>query len=134
MYELRGKLKEANVTIQLSHKPLLLYRDTIEESNCAAEEEVCLLAENQVIILLYAYGGFILSSFYQTGRRIIPAFEKRAKIETFVPDSSVQEIVNDLIGSIGSGSEPCGMVFVKEVSEAYEIGSKQCGEAILTAK
>ena len=27
-----------------------------------------------------------------------------------------------------------GMVFVKEVSEAYEIGSKQCGEAILTAK
>ena len=71
---------------------------------------------------------------YQTGRRIIPAFEKRAKIENFVPDSSVQEIVNDLIGSIGSGSESCGMVFVKEVSEAYEIGSKQCGEAILTAK
>ena len=71
---------------------------------------------------------------YQTGRRITPEFEKRAKIETFVPDSSVEEIVNDLIGSIGSGSEPSGMVFVKEVSEAYEIGSKQCGEAILTAK
>jgi nitrogen regulatory protein P-II 1 len=71
---------------------------------------------------------------YQTGRRIIPAFEKRAKIETFVPDSSVEEIVNDLIGSIGSGSEPSGMVFVKEVSEAYEIGSKQCGEDILTTK
>ena len=71
---------------------------------------------------------------YQTGRRIIPAFEKRAKIETFVPDTSVEDIVNDLIGSIGSGSEPSGMVFVKEVSEAYEIGSKLCGEAILTTK
>ena len=49
--------------IQHSHKPLLLYRDIIEESNCAAEEEVCLLAENRVIILLYAYGGFIPSEF-----------------------------------------------------------------------
>jgi nitrogen regulatory protein P-II 1 len=71
---------------------------------------------------------------YPTGRRIIPAFEKRAKIETFVPDSSAEEIINDLIGRIGSEYEPSGMVFVKEVSEAYEIGSKQCGEALLTAK
>ena len=76
MYELRGKLKEANVTIQLSHKPLLLYRDTIEESNCAAEEEVCLLAENQVIILLYAYGGFILSEFQRVRIHTIDKFTK----------------------------------------------------------
>jgi hypothetical protein len=59
--KLRSKLKEVNMIIQNSHKPLLLYRDIIEDSNCAAEEEVCLLAENHVIILLYAYGGFIPS-------------------------------------------------------------------------
>ena len=71
---------------------------------------------------------------YQTGRRITPEFEKRAKIETFVPDSFVEEIVDELVSSFGSDSEPSGMVFVKEVSEAYEIGSKYSGEAILTAK
>jgi len=64
MYKLRGKLQEANTISQYCHKPLLLYRDTIEESNCAAEEEVCLLPENHVIILLYAYGGFIPSEFH----------------------------------------------------------------------
>jgi nitrogen regulatory protein P-II 1 len=71
---------------------------------------------------------------YQTGRRITPEFEKRTKIETFVPDSSAKEIVDELISSFGSDSEPSGMVFVKEVADAYEIGSKQSGEAILTAK
>jgi nitrogen regulatory protein P-II 1 len=71
---------------------------------------------------------------YQTGRRITPEFEKRTKIETFVPDSSVKGIVDELISSFGSESEPSGMVFVKEVVDAYEIGSKQSGEAILTAK
>ena len=59
---------------------------------------------------------------------------KRSKIETFVPDSSSKEIVNELTSCFGSDAEPRGMVFVKEVSEAYEIGSKQSGEAILTVK
>ncbi len=71
---------------------------------------------------------------YQTGRRITPESEKRSKIETFVPDSSAKEIVDELISCFGSDAEPRGMVFVKEVSEAYEIGSKQSGEAILTGK
>lgn len=59
---------------------------------------------------------------------------KRSKIENFVPDSSAKEIVDELISCFGSDAEPSGMVFVKEVSEAYEIGSKQSGEAILTVK
>ena len=56
------------------------------------------------------------------------------RFETFVPDSSAKEIVDELISCFGSDAEPRGMVFVKEVSEAYEIGSKQSGEAILTVK
>ena len=76
IYRLGSKLKEANVIIQHSHIPLLLYRDIIEESNCAAEEEVCLLAENHVIILLYAYGGFIPSEFQCIRIHTIDKFTK----------------------------------------------------------
>ena len=75
MYELRGKLKEANVTIQLSHKPLLLYRDTIEESNCARRRSL-FITENHVIILLYAYGGFIPSEFQRVRIHTIDKFTK----------------------------------------------------------
>lgn len=74
--KLRDKLKEANVIIQHSHTPLLLYRDTIEESKCAVEEEVCLLAETHVIILLYAYGGFIPSEFQRARIHTIDKFTK----------------------------------------------------------
>ena len=76
IYRLGSKLKEANVIIQHSHIPLLLYRDIIEESNCAAEEEVCLLTENHVIILLYAYGGFIPSEFQRIRIHTIDKFTK----------------------------------------------------------
>ncbi len=76
MCKLRDKLKEANMIIQHSHKPLLLYRDTIEESNCAVEEEVCLLAKTHVIILLYAYGGFIPSEFQRVRIHSLDKFAK----------------------------------------------------------
>jgi hypothetical protein len=76
IYKLRTKLKEANMIIQHSHKPLLLYRDIIEESNCAAQEEVCLLAENHVILLLYASGGFIPSEFQRINIHTIDKFRK----------------------------------------------------------
>jgi nitrogen regulatory protein P-II 1 len=71
---------------------------------------------------------------YRTGRKITPEFAKRTKVETVVTDSSAKEIVEDLITNLGSESNPRGKVFVKEVSNAYEIGTKQSGEAILTAK
>jgi nitrogen regulatory protein PII len=51
---------------------------------------------------------------YQTGRRITPEFEKRSKIETFVPDSSAKEIVDELISCFGSASEPRGMCLLKK--------------------
>lgn len=71
---------------------------------------------------------------YMTGRKITHEFAKRTKVETFVTDSSAKEIVEDLITNLGSGSDPRGMVFVKEVSNAYEIGTKQSGESVLTPK
>ena len=72
--------------------------------------------------------------FYMTGRKFTPEFVKRTKVETFVTDSSAKEVVEDLITNLGSEYDLRGMVFVKEVSNAYEIGTKQSGDALLTAK
>lgn len=71
---------------------------------------------------------------YMTGRKITPEFVKRTKVETFVTDSSAKDIVEDLITNLGSESEPRGMVFVKEVSNAYGIGTKQSSESVLIPK
>ena len=71
---------------------------------------------------------------YQTGRTITPEHARRTKVETIVTDSSVDEIVKDIVSTIGSESEPRGMIFLKEVSNAFEIGTKLSGEAVLTPK
>jgi nitrogen regulatory protein PII len=57
-----------------------------------------------------------------TGRMITPEYVKRTKVEAVVPDSTVKIIV-DMLNDISS-SEAHGMIFVKDVSDAYEIGTK----------
>ena len=71
---------------------------------------------------------------YMTGRQVTPTFVKRTKVETFVTDSAAKEIVDEIINSLGSETDPRGMVFVKEVSSAYEIGTKQSGDIVLTPR
>ena len=73
---------------------------------------------------------------YMTGRTIVPDYAKRTKVETIVSDSAVNQIVDDISNSLGqrAGGEAHGMIFIKEVSDAYEIGTKQRGEAVLTSK
>jgi len=70
---------------------------------------------------------------YMTGRKITPEHEMRIKVETYVQDSSVTQIIDDLV-KIGLGSESHGMIFVKETVSAHEIGTTQSGEFILTGK
>ena len=70
---------------------------------------------------------------YMTGRMITPEYVKRTKVEAVVPDSAVKMIVDGL-NDISSGKEARGMIFVKDVSDAYEIGTKVSGEAALYAK
>jgi nitrogen regulatory protein P-II 1 len=70
---------------------------------------------------------------YMTGRTITPEYVKRTKVEAVVPDSAVKIIVDGL-NDISSGEEAHGMIFVKDVSNAYEIGTKVSGEAALSAK
>ena len=73
---------------------------------------------------------------YMTGRTITPDYIKRTKVETIVPDSTINPIVDDLINNFNTRTGTNGMIFVKEVSDAYEIGTdtKQRGEAVLSTK
>jgi nitrogen regulatory protein P-II 1 len=73
---------------------------------------------------------------YMTGRMITPDYVKRTKVETIVPDSTINPIVDDLINNFNTRTGTNGMIFVKEVSDAYEIGTdtKQRGEAVLSTK
>ena len=73
---------------------------------------------------------------YMTGRMITPDYVKRIKVETIVSDSVVNTILDDISNSLGQheGNEAHGMIFIKEVYDAYEIGTKQRGEDVLTSK
>jgi nitrogen regulatory protein P-II 1 len=68
-----------------------------------------------------------------TGRSITPAYVKRTKVEAVVPDSAVKVIIDGL-NEISPGKEAHGMIFVRDVSDAYELGTKVSGEAALSAK
>ena len=71
---------------------------------------------------------------YMTGKMVTPEFVKINKVEVVVPDSSADQIVNDILDNLSSNKETHGMIFVKDVSGAYEIGTKLEGESVLTPK
>ena len=73
---------------------------------------------------------------YMTGRMVTPDYAKRIKVETIVSDSLVNQILEDISNSLGqhAGNEAHGMIFIKDVYDAYEIGTKQRGEDVLTRK
>ena len=72
---------------------------------------------------------------YMTGRTITPEFVKRTKVEIIVPDSAMNQIVDDLLNNLSHGKQEAhGMIFIKDVSDAYEIGTKQRGEVVLSSK
>ena|SRR5687768_4017042 len=73
---------------------------------------------------------------YTTGKTVTPDYVKRTKVEIFVTDSVMNQIVEDISNTLGlrAGNEARGMIFIKDVSDAHEIGTKQRGEAVLTRK
>jgi nitrogen regulatory protein P-II 1 len=70
---------------------------------------------------------------YMTGRTVTPDYVKRTKVETIVADSSMNQIVEDILNNINPGKEAHGMIFIKNVDDAYEIGTRQRGEAVLSS-
>jgi nitrogen regulatory protein P-II 1 len=68
---------------------------------------------------------------YTTGRRYIPEFGTRTKVEVLVSDSQYKQIVDEILKTVSTGSAADGKIFVKDISEAYDIGSKQSGDSAL---
>ena len=63
--------------------------------------------------------------------RYVPEFGSRTKIEVLVKDSLAKEIIDDLLKKICTGSTSDGKIFVYDVAEAYDIGSKESGDSAL---
>lgn len=72
---------------------------------------------------------------YMTGRTVMPEHAKRTKVETIVSDSEADPILDEISNSLGQHAEgkPRGIMFIKDVSHAHEIGTNQRGEAVLTS-
>ena len=68
---------------------------------------------------------------YATGKAYVPEFGTRIKLEVLVSDSFAKQIIDDLLGSLSTGSASDGKIFVKDVAEAYDIGTKQTGDVAL---
>ena len=68
---------------------------------------------------------------YNYGKRITPDTEKRTKVQTLVPDTIVDSVVQDLVTSLGSESDPAGIVYVNDVSNAHLLGTNRSGESLL---
>ena len=63
--------------------------------------------------------------------RYVPEFGFRTKVEVLVPDDVAKAIIADVLKTISSGSASDGKIFVYDVAEAYDIGSKEKGDAAL---
>ena len=74
---------------------------------------------------VHGYGG------YATGKKYVPEFGTRTKIEVLVSDSTYKQLVDEILNTVSTGSAADGKIFVKDISEAYDIGSKQIGDPAL---
>ena len=63
--------------------------------------------------------------------RYVPEFGSRTKIEVLVTDSLSNKIIDDLLKEISTGSSSNGKIFVYDVAEAYDIGSKESSDTAL---
>lgn len=63
--------------------------------------------------------------------RYVPEFGFRTKVEVLVSDSLATKIVKEILKEISTGSASDGKIFVYDVTEAYDIGSKEEGDHAL---
>jgi nitrogen regulatory protein P-II 1 len=63
--------------------------------------------------------------------RYVPEFGSRMKIEVLVPDSLAKSIIDNIFNVLSPGSDYDGKIFVYDVAEAYDIGTKETGNSAL---
>jgi len=69
-----------------------------------------------------------MAESYMTGRTIIPDYVKKTKVETIASDYATKQIIDDISDSLSQHLEKDihgTMIFVKDISDAYEIGTRQ---------
>ncbi|HEY9485539.1 MAG TPA: P-II family nitrogen regulator [Nitrososphaeraceae archaeon] len=63
--------------------------------------------------------------------KYVPEFGLGTKVEVLVSDSQAKQIIDDILNIISTGSAYDGKIFVYDVTEAYDIGTKKSGERAL---
>ena len=71
---------------------------------------------------------------YMTGKMVTPEFVKGTKVEVIVLILQQIKLLKCILDNLSPDTEAHGMIFVKDVSGAYEIGTKLKGESVLTPK
>jgi nitrogen regulatory protein P-II 1 len=65
---------------------------------------------------------------YRTGKRYVPEFGSRTMVQVIISDSIEKVLISDIMEALSTGSAGDGKVFVKDITGAYDIGSKESGE------
>ena len=73
----------------------------------------------------------VITDVYNYGKKYVPEFGGRTKIDVLVSDPLAKQLVQDLVKNLSTGSASDGKIFVKDISEAYDIGSKEVGDSAL---
>lgn len=63
--------------------------------------------------------------------RYTPLFGTRIKIEVIVSDNIYKDIINELLNELSTASVSDGKLWVYDVFETYDIGTKEKGERAL---
>ena len=63
--------------------------------------------------------------------RYVPEFGSRTKIEVLISDEMVKPIVQDILNGMSTGSVSDGKIFVYDVLDAYDIGTKESNDKAL---
>jgi nitrogen regulatory protein P-II 1 len=71
---------------------------------------------------------------YQTGRTVVPKFVGRIMVVSIVSDSIAKLILEEIKNSFELQTEPYGVIFVKDVSDAFELGTNLIGDDVLISK
>lgn len=65
---------------------------------------------------------------YRTGKKYVPEFGSRTMVQVIIPDSIEKALISDIMDRLSTGSAGDGKIFVKDITGAYDIGSKESGE------
>ncbi len=65
---------------------------------------------------------------YRTGLSSIPEFGSKTMVQVVVPDSIEKVVISDIMDRLSTASAGDGKIFVKDVTGAYDIGSKETGD------